>query len=161
MGLGLTIAELMARHAAAGRVQWIGLRPARRAPMRTVTKVEIALFGLAGDHRGQPGKRAVTLIQAEHLEVIRALAERKHLGFGLLRRNIAVAGINLLALKGRVIGLGTARLRITGPCAPCSRMEEALGPGGYNAMRGHGGVTAEVVQSGQIALGDAVWPAAE
>jgi MOSC domain-containing protein YiiM len=65
-------------------------------------------------------------------------------------------GINLLALKGRRFQIGEAVLEGSGLCHPCSRMEEALGHGGYNAMRGHGGLTTRIVRSGRIALGDPV-----
>ncbi|MEM9126898.1 MAG: MOSC domain-containing protein [Pseudomonadota bacterium] len=75
-----------------------------------------------------------------------------------LRRNLVVAGINLAALKGREVQVGEAILRFTVICAPCSRMEEALGKGGYSAVRGHGGWCAEVVHPGRIRLGDAVQP---
>jgi MOSC domain-containing protein YiiM len=74
-----------------------------------------------------------------------------------LRRNLVVSGVNLLALKGRRFLVGEAMLEGTGPCHPCSRMEEALGPGGLNAMRGHGGLNARVLQGGLIRLGAAVW----
>jgi MOSC domain-containing protein YiiM len=74
----------------------------------------------------------------------------------LTRRNIVVSGINLLALKDRRFQIGGAVLEATGPCEPCSRMEENLGPGGYNAMRGHGGITARVVEEGTIRVGDEV-----
>jgi MOSC domain-containing protein YiiM len=77
-----------------------------------------------------------------------------------LRRNLVVAGLNLAALNGRTVAVGGAVLRITGICAPCSRMEEALGHGGYNAVRGHGGWCAEIVSPGRIATGDGVSPLA-
>ncbi len=97
-------------------------------------------------------------MQWEHLAVIAALSGLEAVGPEALRRNVAVAGINLLGLRKATFRIGTAVLRGTGLCAPCSRMEEALGPGGYTAVRGHGGITAEVVEPGALALGDAVVP---
>lgn len=154
-----TLRDLMARHSGDGRVAWIGLRPARRAPMEAVEAATIGPAGLEGDRHPSPGKRAVTLIQAEHLPVIAALARVPEARPEMLRRNVVVAGLNLAALKGAEVRLGTARLRITGPCAPCSRMEETLGPGGYSAVRHHGGWCAEVLEGGALRLGDAVAPA--
>ena len=151
-----TLADLMASHAGAGRVAWIGLRPARRAAMVAVERAEVDEAGLRGDRHPAPGKRAVTLIQAEHLPVIAALARRAEVAPEALRRNVVVAGINLAAFKGRDLAVGGAVLRIAGPCAPCSRMEETLGPGGYSAVRHHGGWCAAVVSGGAVALGDAV-----
>jgi MOSC domain-containing protein YiiM len=67
-----SIATLTARHARDGRLDWIGLRPERLAPMEVVDHAQVTESGLDGDH-GRPGKRAVTLIQAEHLPVIAAI----------------------------------------------------------------------------------------
>lgn len=151
------LAELLARSAQAGCVRWIGLRPERRVPLEAVSEAAVGRAGLAGDH-GRAGKRAVTLIQAEHLAVIGAMMGGGPVAPEILRRNIVVSGINLLALRKRRIRIGTALLEVTGPAAPCSRMEEALGHGGYSAMRGHGGMTAAVLVPGRIAVGDAVTP---
>lgn len=151
-----TIEQLTSRFPRTGRVVWIGVRPYRHAPMEALETVRILPGGLEGDHRRKPGPRAVTLIQSEHLEVIAALAGLDRVGPALLRRNIVVSGINLAALRGRRFSIGTAILEATGPCAPCSRMETALGEGGYNAMRGHGGITASVVEPGLVRLGDLV-----
>lgn len=151
---------LAARVAQPGRVVWIGVRTTRRGEVRSLEAAEVALTGLVGDRRTRPGKRAVTLLQAEHLPVIASLAASGGaLDPALLRRNLVISGLNLLALRKRPFRLGTALLLGTGPCAPCSRMEEALGPGGYTAMRGHGGITAEVLEPGQVALGDLLVPA--
>ncbi len=152
------LAELLATLPQTGRVAWIGVRPGRRAGVTAVDAVEaVASRGLAGDHYAHEGKRQVTLIQAEHLVAVAAFVGRPAaLDPALLRRNVVVAGLNLLALKGRQFRAGAALLEWTGPCEPCSRMEEAVGPGGYNAMRGHGGITARVVAGGLIRVGDAV-----
>lgn len=98
----------------------------------------------------------VTLIQAEHLAVIARLARVDHVDPAALRRNLVVSGINLLALKNAKLKIGSALLELVGPCQPCSRMEEAIGPGGYATMRGHGGMTARVLVGGAINVGDVV-----
>ncbi len=155
----MSINELLASLPQRGQVEWLGVRPARRVPLITAPVVEArAGAGLTGDHFSgtAESKRQVTLIQAEHLEVLARLLGREEIDPGLLRRNIVVTGINLLALNGARFSIGGALLEGTGACHPCSRMEEALGAGGYNAVRGHGGITARVIESGLIRLGDEV-----
>ena len=119
----------------------------------------IAGCGLEGDHRMQasPGsKRQITIIQSEHLAVVASLLGRDEVTPDLLRRNIVVSGINVSVLKDQRFRIGDVVLEGTGPCVPCSRMETNLGPGGYNAMRGHSGINARIVTSGVIRLGDRV-----
>ena len=152
------LARLMATLPRAGKVEWIGLRPARDEAMIATGTVEaIAGAGLVGDrYKSGSGKRGITLIQAEHLPAIAALAQRPDLTPALLRRNVVVSGIPLIALKQRRFRIGTAVFEGTEECDPCSRMEDALGPGGYNAMRGHGGLCARIVEGGTFGLGDAL-----
>jgi len=143
----------------AGEVRWIGLRPKRDVPMHEVDSAVVTEGGLDGDRYDKPGgKRGITLIQAEHLPVIAALAGLENVAPATLRRNLVVSGLPVIALKGRRFRIGEAVFEGTGDCDPCSRMESALGPGGYNAMRMHGGLTARIVQGGRIRVGDAVEP---
>lgn len=152
-----SLRALMACLPRTGRVEWIGLRPARDTPMIEVDEALANDTGLSGDrYASGSGKRAVTLIQAEHLPVIAALSGRESLAPAVLRRNLVVAGIPLIALKDRRFRIGEVELEGTGPCDPCSRMESALGQGGYNAMRGHGGITARVLRAGTLHIGDPV-----
>jgi MOSC domain-containing protein YiiM len=96
------------------------------------------------------------LIQHEHLPVIAQLARVDRVDPVALRRNLVISGINLLGLKNARLQVGDAILEITGLCHPCSRMEDAIGPGGYAAMRGHGGMTARILTGGALRVGDAV-----
>ena len=151
-----TLEQLLSHFAGAGRVEWIGIRPGKKVEMIAVDSLMLdPAYGLEGDHyAGRSGKRQVTLIQAEHLPAIATLMHMERVTPDQLRRNIVVRGLNLLALKNRAFQLGAATLEYTGACHPCSRMETTLGFGGYNAMRGHGGITARVVHAGRVKLGD-------
>lgn len=152
------LGRLMATLPRAGRVEWIGVRPGRDEPVVELDEVEVEVGnGLIGDrYAGGSGKRGVTLIQAEHLPVIAALAGLGAVHPATLRRNLVVSGIPVIALKGRRFRIGDVVLEGAAPCDPCSKMEAALGPGGYNAMRGHGGLCARVIGGGTIRRGDAV-----
>lgn len=154
------VKELMNHQPHTGRLEWIGLSPSRRAEMTPVDAVRVeAGTGLEGDHHatsGKGSKRQVTLIQQEHLPVVAALCRREEVSPAMVRRNLVISGINLASLKDKRFRVGPVLLEGTGYCHPCSRMEEVLGDGGYNAMRGHGGITAIVIEPGTIRVGDPV-----
>lgn len=154
-----TIAELTQRVPQLGRLEWIGVSPGHRQPIVAVNAMEVAAgTGLADDYHARRGgsNRQVTLIQSEHLTVIAQLLGGSDVRPETLRRNLVVAGINLLALRKQRFQCGAVILEGTGHCHPCSRMEETLGPGGYAAMMGHGGITARVLHGGRLHIGDPI-----
>ncbi|WP_347331058.1 MOSC domain-containing protein [Marinimicrobium locisalis] len=143
-----------------GRLEWIGLRSERRG---TVLVAETALAvegqGLEGDHRMSktPGSaRQVTLISREFIEAICRHTGHSSIDPALLRRNLVISGMNMNLLRHQRLRIGEAVLETTALCHPCSRMNEALGPGGAAAMFGYGGLCARIIQSGPLAVGDPV-----
>ena len=116
--------QMLATMPQVGRVEWIGIRPGRREPLKVLQSVNVSLEGLVGDrYRGKAGgPRMVTLIQDEHIRTVASILKLEAIDPGLLRRNIVVSGINLQALKKRRIQIGNAILEVTGNCPPCSRM---------------------------------------
>jgi MOSC domain-containing protein YiiM len=118
----------------------------------------IAERGLSGDRASvKPTRnRQVTLIQAENLVTLARLLGRDNVAPELMRRNLVVSQLNLLTLKRARFRVGDCEFEGTGDCQPCSRIEETLGFGGYNAARGFGGITARVLSSGMIRVGDPV-----
>lgn len=166
---GGLLQNLTTKFAKAGKLEAIYLRPAKDESCQQVNHAQvIAGKGLSGDRASKQtqkqtfeSKRQITLIQAEHLQVL-SLLLNKPIDAASLRRNLVVSGINLLACKSLFkdqpmrLTIGEVILEVTGPCEPCSKMERVLGHGGYNAMRGHGGITAKVIHGGKISLADTV-----
>src|SRR5262245_40250504 len=96
--------ELLSTIPQTGQVRWIGVRPARLAPLTVVNEVEVdEQQGLTGDRYdgGKTRARQVTLIQFEHLRAMAEILKRDEIDPGLLRRNIVVSGINLRSLKDK------------------------------------------------------------
>ena len=143
-----------------GVVTWIGIRTKAHEPMTVLDETYANIGGLTDDraNKGNPdSKRQVTLIQYEHLAAAASFLGKEKIDPALVRRNIVVKDINLNALKSKQFQLGEAVLEMTGFCHPCNRMEENLGKGGYNAMRGHGGITCRVIKEGKVKVGDSVF----
>lgn len=167
----MNLRDLSRQFVAEGRVEAIYLRPARREPVVAVDEVRAEPGrGLVGDHRANrerhgdhSTKRELTLIQAEYVGLLAGWLGLPDLDPARLRRNVVVSGLNLQSMRSPFPDVGLewtigneARIQVSGLCDPCSRMEEELGEGGYNAMRGHGGVTARILVPGTFRVGDAV-----
>ncbi len=156
---GSPLQDLLDAPVRPGRLAWIGLRTRRHGPIAEACEAQVTLDdGLVGDRwAGRPGgKRQVTLIAREDVAAVASFVGLADLPPAVLRRNLMVEGINLMALKDRRIAVGEVILEVTDECHPCSRMEAALGVGGYNALRGRGGLTTRVIRGGTIRVGDAV-----
>jgi MOSC domain-containing protein YiiM len=148
-----------------GTVQAIHVGPVRGQPLLAVPEVRaVAGRGLEGDRyflgRGSlsrwPGPgRHVTLIEHEALEAVR----REHgldLGGGLSRRNIVTVGVALGDRQGQRFRIGTALFRAVLACQPCGYLERKTQAGVLAALKGRGGLRAEVLQDGVIRVGDVI-----
>lgn len=142
-----------------GRVVAIHLCVGHRKPMKRVEEVRALLkIGLEGDFHARGGKRQVLLVEGETLETL-------HLSPGDVRENITTQGISLMDLSaGQILEIVGARsshggmpilLEITGPCAPCQRMEE-IREGLEEELKGRRGILVRVMRSGTIRVGDSI-----
>jgi MOSC domain-containing protein YiiM len=99
----------------------------------------------------------VTLVEAEALEAV--LAETGiDLTGGRARRNLVTRGVRLADLNGRTFRVGEVVLRGTRLCAPCEFLERLTEPGVFAALKGRGGLRAEILQGGLIRAGDSIEP---
>jgi MOSC domain-containing protein YiiM len=140
-----------------GRLIKIWIKRMKRGPMDLVSSARlVAGRGLTGN-ANQGGHRQVTLIEQEVWEDLMG-----QLGSDLppstRRANLMISGLELADSRGCVLHIGECRIRVYGETKPCERMEEAL-PGLKDAMCDDwkGGAFGEVLDDGQIKVGDEVW----
>lgn len=139
-----------------GRLERIWLKRMKGGPMDPQARATlVAGRGLLGN-ANQGGKRQVTILAKETWERITSgLAEAPDAA--ARRANLLVSGVDLVNARGRVLRIGGHRIRIYGETRPCEQMEAAA-PGlqsGLSEPWG-GGVFGEVLDDGDIAVGDAV-----
>jgi MOSC domain-containing protein YiiM len=146
-----------------GSVEAIFLATERGAPRSAVDHVRaVAGRGLEGDryfgHVRGGGKRdperQVTLIEAEAVDAVRATGAA--LAPADARRNVVTRGVRLNALVGRTFRVGEALLRGIERCDPCSRLTRLTYRGVERDLRDRGGLRAEILESGDIRVGDAL-----
>lgn len=139
-----------------GKLESIWLKRATRGPMDAQTRATlVAGRGLVGN-ANQGGKRQVTIISVERwTELMQQLGAQ--VDPAARRANLMVRGLNLLESRNRILQIGPCRLRILGETRPCERMDEAW-PGLREMMKKDwgGGAFAEVLDDGEIAVGDSV-----
>jgi MOSC domain-containing protein YiiM len=155
--------------APSGTVVGIYTAPAAGAPMVSHGRVPVvAGRGLAGDRyfdgRGYYSQvppltgRRLTLIAAESLDALAA-----ETGIALradeCRRNLVTRGIDLDALIGRRFRVGAIECYGERPCPPCGYLEKLTGLKGLNrGLTDRGGIRAEILLDGELAVGDVVTP---
>ena len=129
------------------------------SPLVEVQQVEcVAGHGIRGDrfydyrddYKGQ-----ITFFSFEVFEKLVARFGLTNKSAGNLRRNVIVAGVNLNDLIGQEFSVQGIRLRGTAHCRPCYWMNQAIAPGAEEFLQGNGGLRAQILSDGVIAVGDA------
>jgi MOSC domain-containing protein YiiM len=143
-----------------GRVEQLWIKRSHRGPMDPQPRLRLVAGGGAVGNADQGGRRQVTIIAREVWDTLMRELD-SDAGPETRRANVLVSSLDLRQSRGRTLRLGTARVRVRGEVKPCNRMEEAV-PGLRALMYPdwRGGAFVEVVESGEVAVGDEVrWEA--
>lgn len=139
-------------------VSAIHVAPGRRLPTKSVERVEAeAGKGLVGDRYHGSRHRHVTLQSQERLDDAAEQLGRP-VEPGLTRRNVTVSHGDVPTAPGTRLRVGGALLEVVRVAAPCRLLDDELGPGAAEALRRRAGTVFRVLESGTIAVGDAVVP---
>ena len=139
-----------------GTLEAIWIKRAYGGPMDPVRRATLtAGKGLVGN-ANQGGRRQVTLIDRAAWDLVTEDL-KEYVEPSARRANLLVAGVSLSNSRGRILHVGSCRLRINGETRPCEVMDEAH-PGLRHALSPpwRAGAHAEVLDDGEIELGAAV-----
>lgn len=139
-----------------GILETIWIKRGKRGPMDKTDSAKLVIGKGIVNNANQGGKRQVTIIEKEVWQ--RLMAElNADIDASARRANLLISGVPLANTRGRILQVGDVRLKINGETRPCERMEEAL-PGLQEAMKENwgGGAYAEVLNDGEISIGDTV-----
>lgn len=136
-----------------GSVERIAVTPRESALPAHVAEVEVGPRGLAGDRYHDAGD--VTLIEAEALEGLRADTGIE-LSHEESRRQVLTRGISLNELVGRRFRVGSVELVGAELCEPCAHLQSLTHDGVLRGLVHRGGLRADIVREGRIAVGDPV-----
>jgi len=150
-----------------GRLVAIYVATAAGAPMAACDHVDaIAGAGLRGDRYATGlgtysghgrGARDVTLIEREAIDAVRAEDAGIEVREDETRRNLVTEGVALNHLVGREFRVGAVRLRGVRLSEPCAYLEQLTGLVGLRAALVHrGGLRAEVLDDGELRVGDGI-----
>ena len=132
----------------------IHLAPASRLPVKTVDAVVAeAGLGLVGDRYHGSRHRHVSVQSATALAAA-GLALGRAIDPSGTRRNITISHGEVPARPGQRITIGTVELEVVRPAAPCRLLDDWIGPGAYESLRGRSGSICRVLAGGTIGVGD-------
>ena len=148
-----------------GSVEAIYIASEKEAPTRPVDEVQaVAGRGLEGDRyflgngtystEREPG-RDITLIEAEAIEGL-VREDGIELAPGEARRNVVTRGIGLNELVGRRFTVGPVECVGHELCDPCNHLQRMTKPGVLKGLTNRGGLRADIVTGGRIAVGDEI-----
>jgi len=147
-----------------GKLVAIYTAPGEAAPMEAHDEIAaIAGTGLAGDRYAAKvgafsekpgGGREVTLIAREGITA--ANEEGVAVGEHETRRNLVTEGVDLDQLVGRTFSVGDVVMRGVRDCPPCKYLEGLTRPGVMAALRGRGGLRADILRDGVLRIGDKI-----
>jgi len=100
----------------------------------------------------------LTLVEAEQLDALE-LPPGRRLRYEEARRNLVTRGIDLNALVGRRFAVGEAECIGRRLCEPCAHLQRLTERGVLRGLVHRGGLRADILRGGRIAVGDEIRPA--